>query len=140
MSASCSCDWATGDACSLCLPRPGSRPGNDGSADGVSGGFGSAAPTGTATPAEAVSRNATTHVVVPVDPCELFLPGPLMPDWCGRFHSDDRCDGCLGDGRRALLDQAVPVEERDESDPCCADGAYGPCDCTTGWKRTWVEP
>jgi hypothetical protein len=43
------------------------------------------------------------HVVVPVEPCKSArhpCPTGVKPGWC---------DGCLGDGRRAVLDDAVPV-------------------------------
>lgn len=56
-----------------------------------------------------------TYVVVATAACERFLPGPDMgPEWCERFRMDlsDVCDGCLRNGRRALLDTAQPVERQ----------------------------
>ena len=45
------------------------------------------------------------HVVVPVEPCPYMAwnkPACDLPN--------DKCDGCLGDGTRAVLADAVPVE------------------------------
>lgn len=39
----------------------------------------------------------------------------------------------------SILDTAIEVEQRGEWDPCCADGAYGPCGCGRGSKRTWRD-
>jgi hypothetical protein len=43
------------------------------------------------------------------------------------------------EGHAVIDGQVVKVEQRGEWDPCCADGAYGPCGCGKGDLRTFVE-
>ena len=53
---------------------------------------------------------STEHVVVPTEPCPNIAEGYRcvgLDDYFNAF----RCKTCLGDGRRALLDQSVAVEQ-----------------------------
>lgn len=79
---------------------------------------------------------STEYVVVPTAECENYAVwrklGWTQPEAsCVRVYPGQRpCPGCLGDGRRALLDQAVPVF--DALDPA-NDGIEGEP------FRVWVE-
>jgi hypothetical protein len=63
--------------------------------------------------AESVSEQKITTsqiVIVPVEPCSH------RDNNCSNGYIGDRCDGCLRDGRRAVLSRAVEAEIMDGSE------------------------
>lgn len=71
----------------------------------------------------------SAHVVVPVEPCAEAVLGNAP---CRSAIKVKGCDGCLGDGTRAVLDDARPVERQTQGDPMSA--------CGKQWRAPWIPP